>query len=115
MTAHPIDTEALRRLADAATPGPWPLLGGGEYVGGVGLLVAPDDGGVSPANAAFIAAARTAIPALLDENAALRARIKAVEDVLEESEARGPVGMTFNGTPFPAWISIATVRRALTA
>ena len=43
------------------------------------------------------------------------ARIKAVEDVLEESEARGPVGMTFNGTPFPAWISIATVRRALTA
>lgn len=56
-----------------------------------------------------------AVPALLDENAALRARIKAVEDVLEESEARGPVGMTFNGTPFPAWISIATIRRALTA
>lgn len=41
------------------------------------------------------------------------ARIRAVEDVLEESEARGPVGMTFNGTPFPAWISIATIRRAL--
>ena len=42
-------------------------------------------------------------------------RIQAVRDVLEESEARGPVGMTFNGTPFPAWVSIATVRRALTA
>lgn len=41
------------------------------------------------------------------------ALIRAVEDVLEESEARGPVGMTFNGTPFPAWISIATIRRAL--
>lgn len=49
------------------------------------------------------------------EDRAIRAeaRIKAVEDVLEESEARGPVGMTFNGTPFPAWISIATIRRAL--
>lgn len=45
----------------------------------------------------------------------LLAIVKAVEDVLEESEARGPVGMTFNGTPFPAWVSIATVRRALTA
>lgn len=78
-TVHPIDTEALRRLADAATPGPWPLFSGGEYVGGVGILVAPDDGGVSPANAAFIAAARTALPALLDENTALRARATRAE------------------------------------
>lgn len=53
--------EALARIraqADAATEGPWELLGDGEYVSGPGILVAPDDGGVTSADAEFIAAAR---------------------------------------------------------
>ena len=56
----------IRAQADAATEGPWELLGDGEYVSGPGILVAPDDGGVTSADAEFIAAARTDVPALLD-------------------------------------------------
>ena len=61
--------EALARIraqADAATEGPWELLGDGEYVSGPGILVAPDDGGVTSADAEFIAAARTNVPRLVD-------------------------------------------------
>ena len=56
----------IRAQADAATEGPWELLGDGEYVSGPGILVAPDDGGVTSADAEFIAAARTTVPALVD-------------------------------------------------
>lgn len=118
MTDSPTSAEALRRLADAATEGPWERTGRNGIHTPIGSCVAlthRHDPEQRQDDAEFIAAARGAVPALLDENAALRARIKAVQDVLEESEARGPVGMTFNGTPFPAWVSIATVRRALTA
>jgi len=85
VTIPPERREELRRLADEATPGPWPLFSGGEYVGGVGILVAPDDGGVSPANAAFIAASRQAIPDLLDENDALRAELRTAKDHLRQA------------------------------
>lgn len=66
MTVQPT-RDQLRALADAATEGPWELIGGGEYVTGVSILVAPDDGGVTSADAAFIAAARNALPQLLDQ------------------------------------------------
>ena len=56
----------IEARANAATEGPWELLGDGEYVSGPGILVAPDDGGVTSADAEFIAAARTTVPALLD-------------------------------------------------
>jgi hypothetical protein len=49
---------------DAATPAPWSLIGGGEYVRGVSLVVGPDDG-VTSADAEFIAVSRTAMPKLL--------------------------------------------------
>ena len=75
--------EALARIraqADAATEGPWELLGDGEYVSGPGILVAPDDGGVTSADAEFIAAARTDVPWLLEQ---VGLRDKALEAVLE--------------------------------
>ena len=53
-----------RRIEQAATEGPWEA-GTGEYVSGVGLMVAPDDGGVSGTNAEWIADARTALPKAL--------------------------------------------------
>ena len=56
----------IEARTNAATEGPWELLGDGEYVSGPGILVAPDDGGVTSADAEFIAAARTDVPALLD-------------------------------------------------
>jgi uncharacterized protein (DUF885 family) len=80
------DHAALRALADAATPGPWeverdpygdddyPVSANGRY-----LCVSPDDGvrgGHSEADAAFIAAARDAVPALLDEVERLRKELR---------------------------------------
>ena len=67
----------IRKQTDAATEGPWELLGDGEYVSGPGILVAPDDGGVTSADAEFIAAARTTVPALLDlAEAALKRHVE---------------------------------------
>ena len=63
----------IEARANAATEGPWDLIGGGEYVTPVGIMVAPDDGGVNGADAEFIAHARTDVPALV---AALRAVLK---------------------------------------
>ena len=68
----------IREQADAATEGPWELLGDGEYVSGPGILVAPDDGGVTSADAEFIAAARTNVPWLLEQ---IERRDKALEAV----------------------------------
>ena len=92
MTAHPIDTEALRRLADQATPGPWIVDNMGDlisvpereksrYGGCIFIGTATGDAAAADEDTEFISVARTAVPALLDENAALRARIKAVQDV----------------------------------
>ena len=73
MIIQPIDTEALRKLADAATEGPWytfeTKLGRRN---GIGSKAIPEDEAVmedewsGEADAEFIAAAREAIPALLD-------------------------------------------------
>lgn len=57
--------DEIEARADAATEGPWDLIGGGEYVTPVGIMVAPDDGGVNGADAEFIAHARTDVPALV--------------------------------------------------
>lgn len=93
MTAHHIDTEALRRLADAATEGPWhwdppsddewpsadeSLRAGKDLVlHGWGY----DASGISGSDEdrAFIAAARTAVPALLDALAAAEHRATRAE------------------------------------
>ena len=40
-------------------------------------------------------------------------RIQAVRDVLDAAEDRGPIGLTFDGTPFPAFVSSDDIRRAL--
>lgn len=47
--------KVLRERAEAATPEPWEVVGGGEYVQGPGILVAPDDGGVTTTDADLIA------------------------------------------------------------
>ena len=67
----------IEARANAATEGPWELLGDGEYVSGPGILVAPDDGGVTSADAEFIAHARTDMP---DMAAALRAVLEIHQD-----------------------------------
>lgn len=59
----PIDLAALARLCDEATPGPW-------------TVELDDYRALSVENAAFIAAARTAVPALLAEVTALRGEVE---------------------------------------
>lgn len=66
----------LRALCEAATPGPWGVAytSAGEakiVVGDKGIALLRHAWESSP-DAAFIAAARTEVPRLLDENAALR-------------------------------------------
>ena len=89
----------IRAQADAATEGPWELLGDGEYVSGPGILVAPDDGGVTSADAEFIAAARTDVPWLLDQ---VESRDKALDAVLrlaDQMEAEDAAMHDFYGWP----------------
>lgn len=85
MTSELIDLEELRELADAATPGKWERvsarsieadLGDGswqvvidEMNDGVGAGV------IEPADAEFIAAARAAVPELLERLAATEAQL----------------------------------------
>jgi len=86
--------DELRRLADAATPGPWfqwtragdissepedgciasTLL---TYVDDEGCTVATAQGN---ADCAFLAAARTAVPSLLDRLAVLRKALRYLDD-----------------------------------
>lgn len=88
------DTERLRKLADAAAGGPWAAEHGSDWdLDGRQVpqssvrrpdrvsITWDDHGGevFVPADAEFIAAAREAVPALLDENARLLARIARLE------------------------------------
>lgn len=81
---EPLDLDAIRARADAATPGPWenyPQYGhdfyaylGGEYLRGVGNLNF-GTGDEAEADLAFVLAARQDVPALLAEVRLLRAKL----------------------------------------
>lgn len=105
------DRDALRKLADAAARGPWEVDDGGGYdfsvtQGADGDYIASD---VTPRDAAFIAAARTAVPALLAE--------------LEQADARLADALGYcrlvDGRPdlaaHPGFVAITDIRRALDA
>lgn len=141
MTVHPIDTEALRRLADAATEGPWEAQDYDDNPGDEGSCVLthePERGTraiayaiaypwTTPescnADAEFIAAARTAVPALLDALAAAEhratraeARIQAVRamcDAEEDPDQWPPRPVMHGGEPFPASLMVDDIRRVL--
>lgn len=82
--------EELEHLAKAATPGPWscksvPGLGGGRhnrphiFADGVCLPVASLSVIKGEEDAAFIVAARNAVPELVAENRALQERVRELE------------------------------------
>ena len=82
-----IVNEYLRRLVDEATHGPWTAhegVVGAEWSGASDWSGPVDDrtlvAEAGEADAEFIAAARTAVPALLAENATLVEKIKIVEE-----------------------------------
>ena len=84
MTAHPIDTEELRLLADAAAPGPWHYIPGDHDLASAGIDITAEGDSLTwddhsgevftHPDAEFIAAAREAVPALLDRIARLEAQ-----------------------------------------
>lgn len=73
-----IDLDALEALAEAATPGSWSCVATHD-----GLYVIQARGGGTEADAAFIAAARTAVPALIKAFEAAVARAEAAEAEVE--------------------------------
>jgi hypothetical protein len=82
----PKKIEEWDRLAKAASPGPWEAGDGYEQEDGAwwvadanGLMVACPDQGPEENDARFIAAARVAVPALLDEVERLRGAAAAEE------------------------------------
>lgn len=97
-----VDTAAIRALADAATEGPW-----FDYDRGIGHEVCTDPEMEQPLNsgfretfkaadAAFIAAARTAVPALCDEVDRLRAVVEAVEALADDVDTGHPGCLRLN-------------------
>ena len=104
--------DKLRKLEQAATPGPWRVglpnnggLGNSRYIMRSRGIKSPnagdwitvvsggeDDWGIeqgvlNPDDAVFIAAARNALPQLLDELAELRAKLEAMAGELEHAYA----------------------------
>lgn len=118
MTAIDTSTEAVERLLDGVTPGPWTEHDAGKhphvfvcgpdelyYNGEVKdkPLVAYVTGVGAIENRAFIAAARDLVPALLKERDEARARARALEDALRgmmDREAR--IALQANGHK-PLW------------
>lgn len=82
---HPIDTTAIRRREDVASPGPWtadPWIPGPPYPNPA-IVVSQETGGViwcygdnAGNNAAFAAAARQDVPALCAEVERLRELVR---------------------------------------
>ena len=82
MTGQQIDRDQLRALASGATPGPWiphPSYVWTSELGGIIQNWSEDAN--AAADMEFIAAARTAVPALLDTLDQAEARIKAVREL----------------------------------
>lgn len=81
--------EQWRALADAATPGPWELKNYGKSVYLAGPAIEDIIGRIqfhAGADAAFIAAARAAVPALLAEVERLTAEVRRYEEAEHQRE-----------------------------
>lgn len=79
-----LDLDALEALANAAAPGPWvkdDVAGGSCRVYNDHDFVIYDEGGHGPGDAAFIAATRTAVPALIAEVRRLRKQLALAETI----------------------------------
>ena len=99
-----IDRDALRKLAEAATPGPWEIDPDGRTINatesdGESYAVGEAyDLDVPTGDAAFIATARTALPALLDALDAAEAEVARLRERFQEAKlgmhASAPHGLT---------------------
>ena len=93
-----LDLDAIEARANAATPGPWTFLPDQRLERrGLGILgpsfervaLMPEPAGAHPADALFVAHARTDVPALVARVRELEAAILEACDVLDEKMWRG--------------------------
>lgn len=103
------DKQELQRLCDAASPGPWTAYG--CCVEGPSLNIY-DEGGHTEADAEFIAAARTAIPTLLAELAAVTAERDALKAQVPEGMLR--VELTLSDRSISRLIHVAQIETSNT-
>ena len=129
-----IDKKEMKRLCEAATPGPWNIGGiqpHGTHVYGAGEMGIPvswcstastvgKDGSYhitseeAESNARFIAAARSAVPKLLAENAALQARVQELEKAIVPVEPTHDMCLAGNSL-LPSTINADEVWQAMIA
>lgn len=78
----------IEARANAATAGPWEIIGGNEYLTGLDIHIGPsDEGGIRLHDAEFLAHARTDVPELIAIIREQAAQIAAVREVTDEVEA----------------------------
>lgn len=65
------ELEAVERALQAGTPAPWPIIGGGEYLDGIGLDLVDGVNVVRYEDAEFLSAAVDSLPTLLAQVRAL--------------------------------------------
>ena len=102
-TSRTVTAEQLaewRRLAEAASPGPWN--GDDEWASGYIVAENGDDvaDGVLVRNIPFIVAARDAVPALVDEVERLRAELESAVAVVARYTAPAPFELHDCGPDF---------------
>ena len=82
----PAQLDEIEAAAKEATPGPWEVIGGGEYVTPIGLPAGFDDCGVSPRDVHYIAAFDPpTVLALIAEVRELRAKVERVRELHREN------------------------------
>ena len=80
----PDQLDEIEAAAKEATPGPWEVIGGGEYVTPIGLPAGFDDCGVSPRDVHYIAAFDPpTVLALIAEVRELRAKVERVREIID--------------------------------
>lgn len=104
----PAQLDEIEAVAKEATPGPWEVIGGGEYVTPIGVMVAPDDGGVSPEDATHIATFDPSTTlALVAEVRELRARLSDVSSVAQSVDASAGGAVEYCHPDTLVWRNVA--------
>ncbi len=104
----PSDRARLRALCEAATNREWGaneqgnvIIASGMFRGDIIAACTMD------ADAAFIAAAKTALPELLGENARMELLLRFALAKLRDHEDRGPAGETWQSEELVLWLKEA--------
>lgn len=99
----PAQLDEIEAVAKEATPGPWEVIGGGEYVTPIGLPAGFDDCGVSPRDVHYIAAFDPpTVLALVAEVREMRAKVEWVR-ALHRADTQPALGLSHCSTCGDVW------------